>query len=55
MGIVLEGSLFSLMEVRGIKVLASATIGHTDCVYYDTRKDLGFIVETFHETEAAGR
>ena len=55
MAIVQDPSFFSLMEERGIKQLASATIGHTDCVYYDTRKDLGFIVETFHETEAAGR
>lgn len=53
--IVQDPSFFSLMEERGIKQLASATIGHTDCVYYDTRKDLGFIVETFHETEAADR
>lgn len=44
-------SFFKLMEERGIEILASATIGHTDCVYYDTRRDLGYIVETFKETE----
>ena len=38
------------MEELGVRQVASATIGHTDCVYYDTRKELGFIVETFKET-----
>lgn len=44
-------SFFKIMEERKVPQLASATIGHTDCVYFDTRKELGFIVETFKETE----
>ena len=46
-----DASFAQLMEERGDKQLASATLGHTDCVYYDTRKDLGFIVETYQEAK----
>lgn len=45
-----DNSFFQIMEELGVRQVASATIGHTDCVYYDTRKELGFIVETFKET-----
>lgn len=47
--IIQDDSFADLMKKRGIHVISSATLGHTDCVYYDTRKDLGFIVETFRE------
>ena len=37
----------NLIDERDIKELGSAVLGSTFCAYYDTRKDLGFITETF--------
>ena len=46
-----EAALFDRIEAEGIEKIGSALIGKTNCAYYDTRKDLGFIIETFVEPE----